>query len=56
MLTLIALSAALMQEPPAPPRPAPKGAPGSWCCRRTAPVSLDKDGDGQVSRKSSPRR
>ena len=46
MLTLIALSAALMQEPPAPPeshvRVMVAGPHG--------PGSLDKDGDGQVSR------
>ncbi len=49
MLTVIALSAVLMQEPPAPPAPLEvrtrvmvMGADG--------PGGLDKDGDGQVSR------
>lgn len=49
MLTFIALSAVLMQEPPTPPAPHEvrtrvmvMGADG--------PGSLDKDGDGQVSR------
>lgn len=51
MLTLLALSVALLQDPPAPPPPPPgpethfmmMGGPGG-------PGHLDKDGDGQVSR------
>ncbi|KQW82198.1 hypothetical protein [Brevundimonas sp. Root1279] len=51
MLTLIALSAALMQEPPAPPPPAPPEVHTRvMVMGPDGPGSLDKDGDGQVSR------
>jgi hypothetical protein len=49
MLTLIALSAALMQEPPAPPAP-PEVHTRVMVMGPHGPGSLDKDGDGQVSR------
>lgn len=51
MLTLIALSAVLMQDPPAPP--APPAAPEvhtRFMMMGDGPGGLDKDGDGQVSR------
>ncbi len=52
MLTLIALSAVLMQDPPAPP---PPPAPPEVHTRMImmgpdGPGGLDKDGDGQISR------
>lgn len=53
MLTLIALSAVLIQEPPAapPPPPAPPEVrAGIMMLGPDGPGSLDKDGDGQVSR------
>lgn len=54
MLTLLALSAVLLQDPPAPPQPPHEpetrvmimGGPGG----PGGPGHLDKDGDGQVSR------
>lgn len=49
MLTLIALSAVLMQESPAPPAP-PEAHARVIVLESPAPGSLDKDGDGQVSR------
>ncbi|HYC73242.1 EF-hand domain-containing protein [Brevundimonas sp.] len=49
MLTLIALSAALIQEPPAPPAP-PEVHTRVMVMGPHGPGSLDKDGDGQVSR------
>ncbi|HYD26866.1 hypothetical protein [Brevundimonas sp.] len=49
MLTLIALSAALLQEPPAPPAP-PEVHTQVMVVGSHGPGSLDKDGDGQVSR------
>lgn len=49
MLTLIALSAILMQEPPAPPPP-PEVHTRVMVMGPHGPGSLDKDGDGQVSR------
>lgn len=48
MLTLIALSALLMQDPPAPP--APPEAHTRFLMLGDRPGGLDKDGDGQVSR------
>lgn len=52
MLTLIALSAVLMQEPPAPP--APPAPPGFhtrlMVLGSDGPGGVDKDGDGQISR------
>jgi len=51
MLTLIALSAVLMQDPPAPP--APPAAPEihtRFMMMGDGPGGLDKDGDGQISR------
>lgn len=52
MLTLIALSAALLQEPPAPPPPphAPEVRTRVMLMGPDGPGTLDKDGDGQVSR------
>lgn len=52
MLSLIALSAALMQEPPAPPPPPPPPELRTRIMMMgpDGPGSLDKDGDGQVSR------
>jgi hypothetical protein len=49
MLTLIALSAVLMQDPPAPPAP-PEGHARVMVMGPHGPGSLDRDGDGQVSR------
>ena len=49
MLTLIALSALLMQDPPAPPAP-PEVHTRVMVVGPHGPGSLDKDGDGQVSR------
>lgn len=49
MLTLIALSAVLMQDPPVPPAP-PETHARVMVLESHAPGSLDKDGDGQVSR------
>ena len=49
MLTLIALSALLMQEPPAPPSP-PEVRSRVMVMGPHGPGTLDKDGDGQVSR------
>lgn len=51
MLTLIALSAVLMQDPPAPPPPpAPPEVHSRFMMLGDGPGGLDKDGDGQVSR------
>lgn len=52
MLTLIALSAALMQEPPAPPAPPPLEVRSRIVFVDSAdgPGRLDADGDGQVTR------
>jgi hypothetical protein len=51
MLTLIALSAALMQDPPAPPPPpAPPEFHTRFMMMGDGPGDLDTDGDGQVSR------
>lgn len=52
MLTLIVLSAALMQEPPAAPAPPapPELRTRVMVMGPDGPGSLDKDGDGQVSR------
>ncbi|HYC66955.1 hypothetical protein [Brevundimonas sp.] len=50
MLTLIALSAALMQEPPAPPAPPEVRTRVMVMGGPDGHASLDKDGDGQVSR------
>ncbi|KQY84676.1 EF-hand domain-containing protein [Brevundimonas sp. Root1423] len=51
MLTLIALSAALMQDPPASPAPpASPEAHARFIMMGDGPGSLDKDGDGQISR------
>ena len=49
MLTLIALSAVLVQDPPAPPAP-PEVHARVMVLEAHASGSLDKDGDGQVSR------
>ena len=49
MLTLIALSAVLVQEPPAPPAP-PEVRSHIMVMGGHGPGTLDKDGDGQVSR------
>lgn len=49
MLTLIALSALALQEPPAPPAP-PEVRTRVMVMGPHGPGSLDKDGDGQVSR------
>ena len=49
MLTLIALSAALLQDPPAPSAP-PEVHTRVMVMGPHGPGSLDKDGDGQVSR------
>ena len=49
MLTLIALSAVLMQEPPAPPTPQ-EVRTRVMVMGSNGPGSLDKDGDGYVSR------
>lgn len=49
MLTLIALSALLMQEPPVPPAP-PEIRTRMMIMGPDGPGSLDRDGDGQVSR------
>jgi hypothetical protein len=48
MLILIALSATLMQDPPAPP--APPEVHTRFIMTGDGPGSLDKDGDGQISR------
>lgn len=48
MLTLIALSALLMQDPPAPP--APPEVHTRFMMMGDGPGSLDKDGDGQITR------
>lgn len=52
MLTLIALSAALMQQtpPPAPPQAPPEVRTRVMVVAGDGPGGLDKDGDGQVSR------
>ncbi|HVL40964.1 MAG TPA: EF-hand domain-containing protein [Brevundimonas sp.] len=51
MLTLIALSALLMQDPPAPPAPpAPPEVHTRFMLMGDGPGGLDKDGDGQISR------
>lgn len=49
MLTLIALSAALMQEPPAPPAP-PEVHTRFMVMGPEGPGGLDRDGDGQITR------
>lgn len=49
MLTLIALSTVLMQEPPAPPTP-PEVRSRLMVMGPHGPGSLDRDGDGHVSR------
>lgn len=49
MLTLIALSAVLMQDPPAPPAPR-ETFTRVVVAGPDGPGTLDKDGDGQVSR------
>ena len=49
MLTLIALSALALQEPPAPPAP-PEIRTRMMVMGPHGPDGLDKDGDGQVSR------
>ena len=49
MLTLIALSALALQEPPAPPVP-PEVRTRMMVVGPDGPGSLDKDGDGQVTR------
>ena len=49
MLTLIALAALALQEPPAPPGP-PEVRTRMMFMGPHGPDSLDKDGDGQVSR------
>lgn len=49
MLTFIALSAVLMQEPPAPPTP-PEVRSRVMVMGPHGPGSLDRDGDGHVSR------
>lgn len=49
MLTLIALTAVLMQDPPPPPAP-PETRTRVMVIGPQGPGSLDKDGDGQVSR------
>lgn len=51
MLTLIALSAVLMQDPPAPPAPpAPPEVHTRFMMMGDGPGGLDKDGDGQITR------
>ncbi|WP_332638769.1 EF-hand domain-containing protein [Brevundimonas sp.] len=54
MLTLIALSALLMQDPPTPPAPPAPPAPPEVHARflvvGDGPGGLDKDGDGQITR------
>lgn len=49
MLTFIALSAVLMQEPPPPPTP-PEVRTRVMVMGPHGPGSLDRDGDGQVTR------
>ena len=49
MLTLIALSAALMQQAPTPPVP-PTPPAGFMFMSAEGPGGLDKDGDGQITR------
>ncbi len=49
MLTLIALSAVLMQQTPAPPAP-PGGHARFMAMVADGPGALDKDGDGQITR------
>ena len=49
MLTLIALSAALMQQTPAPPAP-PEIHTRVMVMGAAGPGGLDKDGDGQITR------
>ena len=49
MLTLIALSAVLMQEPPAPPPP-PETHTRVMVMGPHGPGSLDRNGDGQITR------
>lgn len=49
MLTLIALSAVLMQEPPAPPAPS-ESRMRVMLVEADGPGGLDKDGDGHISR------
>ena len=52
MLTLIALSAALLQHPPAPPVPPapPEVRTRIMLMGAEGPGGLDKDGDGQITR------
>lgn len=50
MLTLIALSAALLQEPPAPPPPLQVHSRFVFMGSADGPGRLDADGDGQVTR------
>ena len=49
MLTLIALSAALLQQTPAPPAP-PESHARVMVMGADGPGGLDKDGDGQITR------
>ena len=49
MLTLIALTAALMQQTPAPPAP-PEVRTRVMVMAADGPGGLDKDGDGQITR------
>lgn len=52
MLTLIALSAVLMQDPPVPPAPPapPEIHTRVMVMGADGPAGLDRDGDGQISR------
>lgn len=50
MLSLIALSTVLMQDPPAPPPPPPVEVRSHLVFTGAGPGRLDADGDGQVTR------
>jgi len=50
MLTLIALSAALLQDPPAPPPPEVRSHFVFMGASADGPGNIDADGDGQVTR------